>query len=146
VLLIAIDTNIIVYAHRRDSEFYPKARGAIDELASGLERWAIPWPCLHEFHAVVTNFKAFMPPSTPSEALEQIGALLESPSLVLLTETERHWQVLRDMVTTTPVRGIRIHDAKIAAICLEHDVHELWTADRDFSRFPQLKTRNPLAE
>jgi len=23
-------------------------------------------------------------------------------------------------------------------------VRELWTADRDFSRFPRLRTRNPL--
>jgi toxin-antitoxin system PIN domain toxin len=118
----------------------------IDALASGPEQWAIPWPCLHEFYAVVTHPRAYAPPSTSSEALDQIAALLESPSLVLLSETDRHWQVLRDLVVTTPVRGIRIHDAKIAAICLQHHVRELWTADRDFSRFPQLKTRNPLAD
>jgi len=142
--LIAIDTNIIVYAHRRDSAFYRNARTSLDALASGAEPWAIPWPCLHEFYAVVTKPGAYVPPSTASEALDQIAALLESPLLVLLTETERHWQVLHDIVSTTPVRGVKIHDAKIAAICLQHDVHELWSADRDFSRFPQLRTRNPL--
>jgi predicted nucleic acid-binding protein len=80
------------------------------------------------------------------EALDQIEALLESPSLILLTETDRHRTVLRDIAMAAPVRGIKIHDAKIAAICLQHNVRELWTADRDFSRFLQLKTHNPLVE
>ena len=86
----------------------------------------------------------FGDPTPPAIALDQLGELLQSPSLVLLTETERHWPVLHDLVSAKPIRGIKIHDAKIAAICLQHGVRELWTADRDFSRFPQLKTRNPL--
>lgn len=144
-ILIAVDTNILVYAHRRDSAFHGNARKILEALACGPEPWAIPWPCLHEFYAVVTNAKAYEPPSTPLEALDQIGALLESPSLRVLTETDRHWTVLHGIVTTTPVSGIKIHDAKIAAMCLQHGVRELWSADRDFSRFLQLKTRNPLA-
>ena len=142
--LIAIDTNIIVYAHRRDCAFHNSARKALDVLASASERWAIPWPCIHEFYAVVTNAKAYVPPSTPSEALDQIEALFESPSLVLLSETDRHWTVLSDIVKKTQVRAIKVHDAKIAAICLQHGVRELWSADRDFSRFTGLKTINPL--
>jgi predicted nucleic acid-binding protein len=37
-----------------------------------------------------------------------------------------------------------VHDARIAALCLQHGVRELWSADRDFNRFPALRTRNPL--
>lgn len=142
--MIAIDTNILVYAHRGDSQFFAAASDILIDLANRSDRWAIPWPCLHEFYSVVTKPKSFAPPTPAATALDQINALLQSPSLVLLTETERHWSVLRDIVTTAPVRGIKIHDAKIAAICLQHGVRELWSADRDFSRFPQLKTRNPL--
>lgn len=142
----AIDTNILVYAHRGESPFFAAASRILIDLAGKSERWAIPWPCLHEFYAVVTNAKIFAQPTPVAMALDQIAALLESPSLVLLTETDRHWAVLRDIMATTPVRGIKIHDAKIAAICLQHNVRELWTADRDFSRFPQLKTRNPLID
>lgn len=144
LVLIAIDTNILVYGHRIDSPFFT----AVGELLSGLARspatWGIPWPCLHEFYSVVTNFKYFADPTPVAIALDQIDALLELPSLVLLSETDRHWTVLRDIVATTKIRGIKIHDAKIAAICLQHGVRELWSADRDFSRFPQLKTVNPL--
>jgi uncharacterized protein len=53
---------------------------------------------------------------------------------------------LKEIATQGQIRGGQIHDARIAAICLQHGVSELWTADRDFSRFPQLKTRNPLVD
>lgn len=142
--MIAIDTNILVYAHREDSQFFASASDILTDLASRPDRWAIPWPCLHEFYSVVTHSKSYAEPTPVALALDQINALLELPSLVLLTETDRHWTVLRDIVATTKIRGIKIHDAKIAAICLQHGVRELWSADRDFSRFPQLKTVNPL--
>lgn len=142
--MIAIDTNILVYAHRLDSPFFTAAGELLFNLARKSETWAISWPCLHEFYGVVTNSKMFADPTPPSRALDQIKALLESPSLVLLTETDRHWSVLHDIVAATQIRGIKIHDAKIAAICIQHGVRELWSADRDFSRFAGLKTVNPL--
>lgn len=144
--MIAIDTNILVYAHRIDSPFFTAA----GELLSGLARepaaWAIPWPCLHEFYAVITNPKMFANPTPVAVAIGQIANLMKSPSLVLLAETDRHWLLLREIVSAVPVRGIKIHDAKIAAICLQHGVRELWSADRDFSRFSGLKTVNPLLD
>lgn len=142
--MIAIDTNILVYAHRGESQFFASASKILVNLASKSERWAIPWPCLHEFYSVVTTSKSFAEPTPVTIALDQIDTLLQSPSLVLLTETDRHWSVLRDMVMAARIHGIKIHDAKIAAICLQHGVRELWSADRDFSRFPELKTVNPL--
>jgi len=39
-----------------------------------------------------------------------------------------------------------IHDARIAAICLENGVVELWSADRDLGRFAGLKVVNPLVK
>ena len=69
---------------------------------------------------------------------------MESPSLVMLGEEIGHWQALRDMVLTGKVSGPKVHDARIAAICKNHGVAELWTADRDFSRFAGLTLRNPL--
>jgi predicted nucleic acid-binding protein len=77
-------------------------------------------------------------------ALGQIEAWLESPRLSLLTESESHWPELRRLLVSGAITGPRVHDARIAALCLQHGVRELWTADRDFGRFPQLKTLNPL--
>ncbi len=142
--MIALDTNILVYAHRRETGFHDRARQAVEALACAGSAWAIPWPCLHEFYGVVTNARAFQPASTVSEAIAQISSWLASPSVALLHEGTKHWPTLSALVKEGKVTGGQIHDARIAAICLEHGVREFWTADRDFNRFPRLKVRNPL--
>lgn len=142
--MIAVDTNVLVYAHRRDSTWHDAADAAVRGLAEGNAPWALPWPCIHEFAAVVTHPRIYAPPSTPAQAIDQVDAWLESPSVVLLGEGDTHWEVLREVLQDGQVRGPQVHDARIAALCRRHGVRELWTADRDFSRFPELRTRNPL--
>jgi uncharacterized protein len=142
--VIAVDTNILVYAHREDSEWHSGAYGVLESLAEGQGAWAIPWPCLHEFVAIATHPRIFSPPTATQLALEQVAAWLESPSLVLLAESAGYWQTLRDLLAASRVVGPQIHDARIAALCIHHGVAELWTADRDFNRFPRLIARNPL--
>lgn len=142
--MIAVDTNLLVYAHREDSSWHDAAYTKIMELAEGRGPWAIPWPCLHEFLAVVTHPRIYSPPTPLAAAIDQGEAWLESPSLVLLAETEGYWTELRTALEQGRISGPVIHDARIAAICRGHGVRELWTADRDFSRFPALATRNPL--
>lgn len=142
--MIAVDTNLLVYAHREDSPFHEPAFACIDTLASGRASWAIPWPCLHEFYAIVTHPRIYSPPTPLVQALEQIDAWLESPTLVLLSESGEHWPLLRTLIESSRIAGPRVHDARIAALCLRHGVRELWSADRDFSRFPQLFVTNPL--
>jgi uncharacterized protein len=110
----------------------------------GLGTWAIPWPCLHEFLSIVTRQRVFSPPTPLSTALEVVDAWLESPTLVLLAESEQHWPGLRTSLSTSQVTGARIHDARIAALRHQHGVRELWSADRDFSRFPNLTVVNPV--
>jgi toxin-antitoxin system PIN domain toxin len=144
--LIAVDTNLLVYAHRADSEWHDRAAACIRELAEGRAPWAIPWPCIHEFLAISTHPSIWDPPTPPEAALDQVDAWIESPSLVLLAEGPEHWSELRAQIEAGRIAGARVHDARIAAVCLGHGVRELWTADRDFSRFPRLATSNPLAE
>lgn len=103
-----------------------------------------PWPCLHEFLAVVTHPRIYSPPTPLDKAVDQIEAWLESPGLVLLAEDEGYWLQLRNLVRSGRTTGPKVHDARIAAVCLLHGVDELWTIDRDFSRFPALPVRNPL--
>jgi uncharacterized protein len=142
--VIALDTNILVYAHREESPFHAAAAKCVAMLAEGPALWAIPWPCVHEFLAIVTNPRIYEPPTPLSRALEQIDAWLESPTLVLLSETDSHWQTLRTTVVQGRILGGRVHDARVAAICEQHGIHELWSADRDFSRFPNVSVANPL--
>lgn len=114
------------------------------ELAEGRDPWAIPWPCLHEFLAIITHPRIYDPPTPAARALGQVDAWMESPTLVLLTESEQHWAALRAFVEAGQVTGGRIHDARVAALCQQHGVRELWSADRDFSRFAKLTAVNPL--
>lgn len=142
--MIAVDANVLVYAHRVDSPFHLPARDAVRSLCEGRSAWAIPWPCLAEFYNIVTHPRIHAVPTPVDVAIEQIDAWLESPSIVLLAEGGRHWPVLRDLVERARLQGPKIHDARVAALCLVHGVRELWTADRDFGRFPDLRVRNPL--
>jgi toxin-antitoxin system PIN domain toxin len=142
--VIAVDTNILVYAHREDSPWHEAALGSITGLAEGRGRWAIPWPCLHEFLAIVTHPRIFRPPTPLSAALDQVAAWMESPRLVLLGESEGYWPEFTKSVQAARIAGPQVHDARIATVCAHHGIEELWSADRDFSRFPGVAVRNPL--
>lgn len=140
--MIAVDTNILVHAHREESPWHESAQRALAGL--GAERWGIPWPCLHEFLAVVTHPKIFDPPTPLEDAITAVETWLDAPLLTVLGELQGYWSSLSDALRGSRVAGPRVHDARIAALCLQHSVRELWTMDRDFSRFVRLVTRNPL--
>jgi toxin-antitoxin system PIN domain toxin len=142
--VIALDTNLLVYAHREESPWHEAAYRAVVTLAEGQAPWAIPWSCLHEFIAIVTHPRIYAPPTPLATAIEQVDAWLESPSLVLLAEAAESWPRLRGLLLAGRIAGPLVHDARVAALCLVHGVRELWSADRDFSRFPELVVRNPL--
>ena len=145
--MIALDTNVLVYAHREDSPHHHKARQVLSEMAADRAQWAIPWPCLYEFLAVVTHPRIYRPPTAMPLAVEAMTAVLDLPNVQVLTETAEHGSILGDLLLRSQgVTGPKVHDARIAAICLGHGVTALWSADRDFSWFPTLKVVNPLAE
>lgn len=142
--MIAVDTNILVYAHREDSPFHETAFRRLAELAEGPATWAIPWPCLHEFLAIVTHPRIYAPPTPLDRALDQVAAWLESPTLAPLGETAVHWPTLRAILAEARIAGAQVHDARVAALCRQHGVRALWSADRDFSRFAGIVVVNPL--
>jgi toxin-antitoxin system PIN domain toxin len=142
--MIAVDSNLLVYAHREDSPWHDIAYARIAELAEGRAPWAIPWPCIHEFLAIVTHPRIYSPPTPLENAIDQIEAWLESPTLVVLSESADYWPLLRATLLTGRVSGPQVHDARIVTVCQQHGVSELWSADRDFGRFSGLTVRNPL--
>jgi uncharacterized protein len=144
--MIAVDTNLLVYSHREDSPFHEAARELVDSLRHQSAPWAVPWPCVHEFVSIATHPNIYRPPSTLSEALDFLDSLFAAPQLQLLAESHGYFDKLRDLCLAAKLSGPRIHDARIAALCLHHGVSELWSADRDFSSFPPLKVRNPLVK
>jgi uncharacterized protein len=140
----AIDTNVLIYAEIRSSPWHTAARQLLTEIAEGPVPWAIPWPCLYEFLRVVTHPRVYHPPVPISLALQDLRRLTSSPTLVLLHETPNHFNMMLEVIKQTGVSGNLIHDAHIAALCLEHGVSEIITGDRDFTRFPFLKVVNPF--
>ena len=141
----AVDTNILIYAEITSSPQHSRAHQVLTELAQGPAAWAIPWPCIYEFLRLVMHPRVYHPPLPSQVALQDLKAILASPSLVLLSETAVHATILDEVVKQSGVAGDLMHDAHIAALCLEHGIRELISGDRDFARFPSLTVRNPFA-
>ena len=142
--MIAVDTNILVYAHREDSPWHGKALACVTGLAESGTPWGIAWACVHEFLAIMTHPRIYDPPTPLATALDAIHAWQASPGLRMLAEGSGYFEMLGKQVSAGQIKGPKIHDARIAAICIHHRVNKLWSADRDFSSFPDLACENPL--
>jgi toxin-antitoxin system PIN domain toxin len=144
--VLAVDTNVLVYAHRRETRDHEAAVALVGRLAEGRIPWALPWPCVYEFFSVVTNPRIWrQAASSPEQAWGQLDAWLGSPTIQLLGETEGFARILARFVRRPRVRGPVVHDARIAALCVAHGVEALLTRDRDFALFAELETLNPFA-
>lgn len=144
--MIGVDTNLLVFSHREESPFHAAAKETVDSLRRQFAPWAIPWPCIHEFIGIVTHRNIYRPPTPVNQALAAVDAWVAAGNVNLLSESPGYFEKLRELAVAARLSGPRIHDARIAALCLHHGVRELWTADRDFSMFPKLKIRNPLVK
>jgi predicted nucleic acid-binding protein len=137
----SVDSTVLVNAYAADSPRHGVSAGFMDSLAASGAPWALAWPCIHEFFGTVTRRSRFPLAPGPHAALDQIEEWLSSPSLTLLSESRDHRTTLSRLLRDGEVTGPMVHDAKIAAICLDHGVDEFVTFDRDFSKFPELKVR-----
>lgn len=139
--MIAVDTNVLVYAHREESKRHADARERLEELATGSAQWGLPVYCIHEFVRIVTHPRVLRPPTELEDALGAIDELLESPTLMILKPGDRWWSLFRRLVSEGATGGNLVFDAAIAAVCQERGARTILTEDRDFSRFS-----SPVAE
>jgi hypothetical protein len=144
--VIAVDTNLLVYAHRPESPLHSRALDVLEGLAGGQRAWGIPIHCLVEFAAVVSSGRLWKEPSRVEHIADQVAVWIESPSCRLLADDETVWEHTLALARRGLSTGGAWYDARIAGVCLAHGVTEFWTADRDYTRFPALRTRNPLVE
>jgi len=136
--MIAVDTNILVYADREDSTRHKAALAAVRRLAEGNEAWAVPLFCVGEFLRVVSHDRLFDPPTPVLDALGSMESLLASPSARLLVPGDRYLALLHGLIVDAAAHGNLVHDAQIAAVCLEHGATTLLTEDQDFLSFRGL--------
>ena len=139
--MIAVDTNILIYAHRGETELHPSAASQLTVLAQGAERWALPIFCVTEFMRVVTHRRVFNPPSTVAQATAFIEGIVAAQSCELVQPGPEFLDLLIASIRETGASGNVIFDAQIAALCHEHGIDTILTNDRDFGRFQDLRTR-----
>ncbi len=136
--MIAVDTNVLIAAHRAEHPHHQLATARLTEVAEGQSPWGVPVFCIGEFLRVVTHARVFGPPTSLEVASSFIDHLRESPSLRILTPGVSYWTFLRNGAAAAAVTGNLIFDAMIAAVCEERGATKLITGDRDFARFEAL--------
>lgn len=139
--MIAVDTNILVYAHREELPQHRSARAEITKLAEGSSPWGIPVFCIGEFARVITHPRLFDPPYSAAEACEAMARVLESPSVHVISPGSGYISLFQEAVREADAIGNLVFDAQIVAVCRESGVSRLLTEDRDFARFHGFKTR-----
>lgn len=140
--MIAVDTNVLVYADREDAPLHEAGVRALRSLSEGAAAWALPVFCVGEYLRVVTHRRVFEAPTPMADALASIDSLLASPSVRLLSPGPAFLPLLRESIDASGASGNLVFDAMIVAVCLEHGARTLLTEDRDFARFPAIDTRS----
>lgn len=142
--MILPDANLLLYAYHPRAEQHEASRAWLEAALSGHELIGFPWLVLWAFVRISTNVRVFEQPLSASEAREAVSSWLARPNVEMLEPGERHWQILGRLLEEGQVAGPLVSDAALAAIAIEHGA-TLHTTDRDFSRFPELRWRNPIA-
>jgi len=137
--VIAIDTNILVYAHRASAPEHGRALAWLRHFAEGRLPWGLPVFCIGEFVRVATHARVLDPPSTLKETIAALDGVLASPTVRVLSPGRQFPEIYFDALRAGDARGNLAFDAQIAAVCLEHGADRILTLDRDFARFPRLE-------
>lgn len=145
--MLVVDTNILIYAVDRDSEFHEKCRNQLDRW----RREAIPvfltWNICYEFLRVSTHPRVFRSPWDSRTAWHFLETLCSAPAFEFLLATVRHRAVLSQTLEELPdLRGNIMHDLHTAVLMREHGVSRICTRDTGFHRFPFLTVMDPLRQ
>ncbi len=143
--MILVDANLLLYAEDSLSEAHEPARAWWDRQLSGVSPVGLCWPVLVAFIRIGTNTRVLQRPLTRSEAIARIDSWLAQPCVRILGPTDRHWAVFQKMIISGQAMGNLVSDAHLAALAVEHDCI-LCSTDADFSRFRDLKWKNPIAK
>lgn len=141
--MILPDVNVLVYAHREDADRHEEYRDWLASILRGPAAYGLSDLVLSGFVRVVTHPKVFARPTPLATALEFVAAVRDRDNRVPVVPGPRHWQIFRELCEVAEVRGNLVPDAWLAALAIESG-SEWITTDRDFTRFPGLRTRHPL--
>lgn len=143
--MFVVDTNILVYAADRHAIEHDECRRLLQEWRRQPAAWHLTWGIIYEFIRISTHPRVFHKPFKLVNAWEFVQAVMSSPSLSMLVETERHAMVASEVFSQLPsISGNLIFDAHTAILMKEHGVKTIYTHDTDFHRFPFLTVVDPL--
>ena len=144
--MLVIDTNVLIYAAVRQSEFHDACRRRIEACRQRASPWYLSWPICYEFMRVCTHPNVLPQPWTIAGAWNFLEVMLSAPGGGLLLPTSRHAAIFAEVAAELPhLRGNILHDAHTAVLMREHGIRDLYTRDTDFSRFPFLRVIDPVA-
>lgn len=138
-----LDANLLIYAINTADPRHARAVAAVNGALNGPRRVGLPWQSLTAFLRISTHPRLFASPLSPEEAAGQVEEWLAAPAAWVPVPTERHAEVLLELIRGLRITGTLVTDAHLAALALEHGV-ALWSTDADFARFPDLRWRDPL--
>lgn len=141
--MIILDANILLYAYDSGSLLHREARAWVESVFSSGDAIGLPWQTVGAFLHVATNPNLRGDRFTVEEAAAVVDQWLAQPNVRLLAPGDRHWSILRPALVDGQARGPLVTDAQLAALTLEYG-GVLHTTDRDFARFPQVRSGNPL--
>jgi len=145
--VFVVDTNVLIYAVNPEWPEHAACRSLLEKARTESLPWFSTWGILYEFLRVTTHPQVFSTPWTVQEAWRFVAALLASPGLGVLTETERHAEVAERVWKEVPlVRGNLLHEAHTAILMREHGIRRIYTRDTDFHRFAFLEVIDPLSD
>lgn len=142
--MILVDANLLIYAVDSDSVHHKAARRWLEKSLSGTSQVGLAWIVLLAFLRITTHPRIMQYPLLPDAALNYVGEWLAQPSVVSVAPGERHWPILRQMLSSSGMAANLTSDAHLAALAIEHG-YAVYSADHDFKRFSGLKHVNPLA-
>ncbi len=142
--MIAVDTNLLIYAHRVGAPQHHAARRALERAANDDAGWGIALASIAEFWSVVTHPASAGRPSTPAEASGFVQSLLQGGGAQLWQPGTGFGDRFLILAADRSITGPRIFDLQIALTAVEHGARELWTHDRNFLSLPGLRVRDPL--
>jgi toxin-antitoxin system PIN domain toxin len=143
--VFVVDTNVLVYAADVSAPEHERCRALIERWRHTSSAWFLTWGICYEFLRVVTHPRVLRLPWSGAAANEFLAAITAAPGLGMLVQTERHRDVLRDVVNDVPgITGNLWHDAKTATLMREHGIRRICTRDTDFHRFSFLEPVDPM--
>jgi hypothetical protein len=140
----SVDANILLYASDESNPVCRQAKDLVRQIIESREVFCLAWPTVMAYIRIATHPRIFADPLSHSEAVANVDTLVNQPHIRMLGEEEGFWESYKEAALEVPTSGNLVPDTQLATILRQHGVKALYTRDKDFRRYPWLKTMDPF--